>query len=342
MSRRSLARGGGALAAAMLLSLTACVAPREAVVQSSSPLVWPPAPAEPRIRHVQDISCPADLGMRPSFWGRVVGFLIGGREEDEKLGKPFGVSVDEGGNLYVTDTARAALWCFNRAERRFWRLDAVGTNGLVCPVAAVRCGEKLLVADSGLGKVLASDLKGRMLFECSGVTRPSGLTICGETLFVADVGEHGIEAFDLKGTLLRRFGKRGTGPGEFNAPTHITSDVKNRLIVTDSLNSRIQILDLEGRHLATLGGPGDSTGRFGRPKGVAVDSFGHIYVTDALSDTVQVFDGNGQFLLNWGEAGSASGEFWMPSGIAVGAKNEIFVADSYNRRIQVFQYVGKE
>lgn len=322
------------------VALPSLAGPAAAAITPSP--VWPPPPAEPRIRHVQDIACAADIGVRPSLWGRIVGFLTGVRKEEEELGKPLGLALDDGGNLYVTDTGMAVVWCFNRRERSFWRLEAIGTNRLVCPVAAVRIGEKTIVADSGLGKVLAADRKGRMLFELAGLERPAGLAVCGDTLFVADAGAHCVAAFDSKGTLLRRFGRRGAGPGEFNAPTHVSSDGKERLFVTDSLNSRIQVFDLSGRHLATIGGPGDATGRFSRPKGAAADSFGHLYVADALNDNVQVFDGQGRFLLNWGEAGSAPGEFWMPGGVAVNSRNEIFVADSYNRRIQVFQYVGKE
>ena len=324
----------------LVASATAAVGGNAATAPASP--VWPAPPAEPRIRYVQSISCPADFGMRSPFWSRFAGLLTGNRPDRLELGKPFGVAVAEDGNLFVTDTGAGVVWCFTTAERRFRRWDTLGTTRLLCPVSAIGKGDQLFVADSALGKVLVSDLKGKMRFEITDVERPSGLTLCGGLLFVADAGAHCVVAFDLQGKLVRRFGKRGTEPGEFNSPTHIAADAGNRLLVTDSLNERIQLFDLEGRYLGTLGGPGDGSGRFSRPKGVAADGFGHIYVTDALHDNVQVFDGTGRFLMHWGESGSGPGEFWMPAGIAIGRQNEVFVADSYNRRIQVFQYVGKE
>jgi DNA-binding beta-propeller fold protein YncE len=303
---------------------------------------WPPPPAEERIRFVQSISTPADIGARVSVLGRLKGLITGMPSDRIAMSKPFGISIDQQGNLCVTDTAAGAILLLNRAEHRFHRWNSISGTALPSPVAAIVHNGQLFVADSALAKVLVADLDGHLQFEIQNLIRPTGLTLCDGRLFVADAGAHCIAVFDLKGNPLHRFGSRGTGPDQFNAPTHIASDGNHRLFVTDSLNERIQIFDMEGRHLGTIGRVGSGGGEFIRPKGVAVDSFGHIYVADALHDNIQVFDEAGRFLLNWGESGSGPGEFWMPTGIAISSKNEIFVADSYNRRIQVFQYVGKE
>ena len=329
-----------------LLWWPACVLPgaaaETAASGASAALVWPAPPAEARIQYVQSASSPADLGVRPSFWGRIGGFLTGSRRDRETFGKPFGVSVDSKGNLCVTDTGAGVVWLLDRTDHGFRRFDSIGETRLQCPVSAIREENRLFVADSVLGKVLISDLNGKMIVEITSLERPSGLTRCDGKLFVADAGAHCIAVFDDRGTLLRRFGKRGGEAGEFNAPTHIAAGSTNRLLVTDSLNGRIQVFDLEGRHLKTIGGPGDATGRFNRPKGVAADPAGRLYVADALHDNIQIFNDAGQLLLYWGNTGQEPGEFWMPAGLAISRKNEIFVADSYNRRIQMFQYVGKE
>lgn len=311
-------------------------------VTNATSLAWPPPPAEVRIRYLKSISTPADFGARFSLWKRLAGLLSGNRPDRTQFRKPFGLSIDDQGVLCGTDTGTASVWHYNPATRRFLQWDSISATRLVSPVAAVACGEQLFIADSVLGRILVADLKGNLLFEITGVTRPSGLTLCDNTLFVADAGAHSIAAFDLHGKFLRRFGKQGAAPGEFNTPTHIASAPEQRLLVTDSLNERIQIFDTHGHNLGIIGQAGNAGGQFSRPKGVTSDSFGHIYVADAMHDNIQVFDGEGRFLLNWGESGSGPGEFWMPAGIARGRNNEIFVADSYNRRIQVFQYVGKE
>ncbi len=323
------------------ISFMAALGSADAAAPSPAPS-WPPPPAGERIRYVQSMSTPADIGARVSVWGRLKGLITGIRSDRVAMNKPFGVSTDQQGNLCVTDTAAGAILLFNRADHRFQRLDSISGRPLPSPVAALVHNGQLFVADSALAKVLVADLDGRLQFEIQNLIRPTGLALCDGKLFVADAGAHCIAVFDLKGTLLHRLGSRGTGPGEFNSPTHISSGTNHRILVTDSLNERVQILDMEGRNLGIIGRVGSGGGQFIRPKGVAVDSFGHIYVADALHDNIQVFDETGRFLLNWGESGSGPGEFWMPSGIAISSKNEIFVADSYNSRVQVFQYVGKE
>ena len=328
-------------AALCLLSGIAQGAASEGVPASSPALVWPPPPAEPRVRYVRSISSPADIGARPSIWGRMASAITGTRKGAERLVKPMGIAVDDSGSLCVTDTGSGTVCLFDLAARRFSRWDAIGKVRLVSPVAVAKKGDVLYVADSALGKVLAFDIRGKPRFEIASVERPTGVAVLGEKLFVADSQAHAIAVFDLAGSPLYRFGARGAGPGEFNAPTHVAATADGRLLVTDSLNGRIQVFSADGLWQRTIGSPGDGTGHFSRPKGVAADSFGHIYAVDALHDNVQVFDGEGRFLMDWGEAGSKPGEFWLPAGVAVSRQNEIFVVDSYNRRVQVFQYVGQ-
>ncbi len=307
------------------------------------PRVWPPPPAEARVTYVRSITSPGDLGMRPSFLRRLANFLTGGRRGTEPLVKPFGVALDEDGNLCLTDTGANAVCFFDLAGKSYRRFEEVGKLRFVAPVAVAKRNGIFYVADPGLRSVLAFDTGGKLRFGIQKeVERPAGLAIAGEKLYVADAQAHAVAVFDLGGKYLARFGRRGVGPGEFNFPTHLSTDANGRLYVTDSMNSRVQVFDADGRFLNMIGSMGDGSGHFSRPKGVAVDGFGHVYVADALYDNLQIFDGTGRFLLDVGTAGSGEGEFWMPAGIAISRDNEIYVADSYNCRIQVFRYVGKQ
>jgi streptogramin lyase len=159
-------------------------------------------------------------------------------------------------------------------------------------------------------------------------------------LFVVDTRAHRINVFNRDGSPHASFGQRGTGDGDFNYPTQLWRDARGRLYVTDSLNFRIQILDGNGRFVGKFGQAGDSTGDFMRHKGLATDRFGHVYVVDALLHAFQIFDDSGRLLLSVGELGRKRGEFWLPAGIFIGDDDMIYVADSYNQRIQVFRYIG--
>lgn len=332
----------GVAISALLLAQPAALKAASDADKSVARLVWPPPPAEPRVAYVRSISGPGDLKVRVSFGRRLSNWLFGTKKGKEKLARPFGIAVDDEDNLLLTDTSEAAVCYFDWRKNTWQRWEKIGDIQLVSPVAVAKQRETFFVADSELAKVLAFRGKADLLFEITdGLQRPCGLAIAEDKLFVTDSKAHAVLVFDLKGRLLSQFGRRGTGPGEFNFPTHIAAGPEGRLLVTDSMNHRVQLLDTAGQPLGVVGRPGDSSGQFSRPKGVAFDGDGHIYATDALFDNIQVFSQQGEFLLSVGTTGSEPGEFWLPNGIAISRDQKIYVADSYNHRVQVFQYLEK-
>lgn len=97
-------------------------------------------------------------------------------------------------------------------------------------------------------------------------------------------GEHArIVVFDRNGKYLREFGKKGSGPGEFDQPHALAFDSRGRLFVGDRSNNRIQILDKSGGVL-------DEWLQFSRPSGIYIDRHDMIYVADSESGSV----GNGR------------------------------------------------
>ena len=323
-----------------LLMLLACTAP--ASHRGAAPS-WPLGASEPSIVYLQSIAGPADIGAKPAALSRLANWITGANQNGANLVKPFGLTVDEAGDLLVTDTGAASVAWLQRERRRWVHWEQVGKTRFACPVAAAKHRDTFFVADSGLGKVIAFDEKGKLRFEITkDLERPSGLAVLGDQLFIADSQQHHILICNTRtGSLISRFGQRGSGPAEFNFPTHIAAAPGGKILVTDSLNYRVEVFDQTGRFERIIGSAGDGPGNFSRPKGVASDNVGHAYVVDAVFDNVQIFDEQGRLLLNWGETGSEPGQFWLPNAIAITRKNEIYVADSYNGRIQVFQYTGK-
>ncbi|MCM2356884.1 MAG: 6-bladed beta-propeller [Geobacteraceae bacterium] len=212
---------------------------------------------------------------------------------------PVGISGDDGGNVYVTDSGTAVIFRYSLQDDSLTQFTSVK-----------------FARPTGIAFNRANRL-----------------------LYVVDTAAHQVVALDMTGTERIRFGSRGHGPGQFNYPTDICIDGTGQVIVTDALNSRIQIFSSSGKPLTAFGQAGDEIGHFNKPKGVAVDSDGHIYICDALHDAVQIFDPQGQLLLSFGESGQEPGQFWMPSGIHIDANDFIYVADSFNQRIQVFKYL---
>jgi sugar lactone lactonase YvrE len=341
-----------ALAGALVWPLLASAAGARAPRPGDEPArVWPAPPETPRLAFVRAFAQPTDFGVKLSGLRRFSNWLTGAQKGNEPFLKPFALAFDEQDNLCVTDTGANAVCFLDRRANKWLRWSALEHRGprgkallsFASPVAVAKRGETIFVADSARGSVLAFDLKGELRFQITNrLQRPTGLALAGDRLWVADAAQHVVLAFTLRGEWLTTIGQRGTGPGEFNFPTHLATDAEGRLYVTDSMNARVQMFDADGRFISHLGKLGDSPGHFGRPKGVAVDRRGRVYVVDALFDTVQIFDRDGRLLLNLGEPGAGPGEFWLPNGIAISRDDEIFVADAYNRRIQLLRYIGPE
>jgi sugar lactone lactonase YvrE len=305
--------------------------------------VWPAPPAEPCVVYLKSITGPADLGIKAPALSRFATWITGNTRGPAKLEKPFALALDEAGDLLLTDMGANAVCCLDREGKKWLRWEQAGKTRFASPVAVARHRETVYVADSVLGKVLAMDLKGKLLFEITReLERPSGLAIAADKLYVADAQRHHVVAYTLKGEFLSKFGQRGTAPGEFNFPTHLAADAAGRLYITDSMNCRVQVFSASGEFQKVIGGAGDGPGNFSRPKGVAVDRSGHIYVVDAMFDNVQIFDDQGRLLLRWGDTGGDPGQFWLPNAIVITRENDIYVADSYNHRIQAFKYTGKQ
>jgi DNA-binding beta-propeller fold protein YncE len=306
-------------------------------------LVWPPPPAEAHIVYVRDIAMPKDIGAKAPFFKRLANRITGMTTDVRGLIRPFGLSLDESGNLLVTDTGADAVCWLDLAHKKWVRWTAAGGREFLSPVGAVHRGRLFYVADSGLGEVLAFDEKGRgELVITNELARPAGIAVLDDHLLIVDSERHQVVCCGLRGEFISKFGRRGVGPGEFNFPTHIAVDDRRQIYVTDSLNDRVQVFTADGRFVRAFGSAGDGPGHFTRPKGVAVDRAGHVYVVDAAFGNVQIFNDAGRLLLDFGRNGSAPGEFALPNAIAINAENEIYVADAYNHRLQVFRYTGKE
>jgi hypothetical protein len=106
---------------------------------------------------------------------------------------------------------------------------------------AYRSGPIRLEPDAEFGK----DTDWNALFYhrfCDMTTAPDG------SIFIASSRQHKIFKFDPDGTLIKSFGRKGQGPGDFNMPGDL-SILDDRLLVVGeyALGHRISLFDLEGK-----------------------------------------------------------------------------------------------
>jgi len=92
-------------------------------------------------------------------------------------------------------------------------------------------------------------------------------------------GANQIAKFSKDGKYIKRWGKKGIAPGEFDLPHCLAFDSKGRLLVGDRNNNRIQVFDQDGNFI-------EQFTQFSRPSGIAVGKNDVIYVADSESESV--------------------------------------------------------
>ncbi|MEW6570032.1 MAG: 6-bladed beta-propeller [Nitrospirota bacterium] len=311
-------------------------------IDTTGEYLWPPPPAESRIKWLKEWKNRYDFG-RPS---KFMTFLMGA-EQIEYLRRPQAVVADSAGNVYVADSEQRAVFVFDQVNNV---LRFLGEGVVFTPVGLAIDNKRgiIFVSDSKTDKVFGLDkMTGRVVLTLGGpgeFKNPSGLVYDEkrERLYVSDSRNNIVRAYDNNGALLFTLGRRGRDDGEFSLPTYLALDSEGRLYVVDSFNFRIQIFSPEGKFIKKFGRLGDSSGQFSRPAGIGLDSDGHIYVVDTAFGNFQIFDFEGRLLLWVGSGGRGPGEFSLPTGMYIDESDRIYVADTFNRRVQVFQYLKEK
>jgi sugar lactone lactonase YvrE len=191
-------------------------------------------------------------------------------EFDQKTGKnlthfgkglfvqPHGFAVDKQGNVWVADAQASKdkkkglqVYKFSKDGKVLMTLGKAGQAGM---------GPDIFGAPTDV------------------IVAPNG------DIFVTD-GHQGcncenarVVKFDKNGKFLMEFGKKGTGPGEFDGPHALAFDSKGRLFVGDRTNNRVQIFDQKGKYISELH-------QYGRPSGIFITPGDVLYVTDSESQS---------------------------------------------------------
>jgi DNA-binding beta-propeller fold protein YncE len=252
------------------------------------------------------VEAQASAPQNPYHWDQSwVPKLPGGRE----WGSSAGVGVDKAGNIYVAERCGGnPLGCDGKTIDPIVVFSPAGTllrsfgGGLfVQPhgLTVDRDGNVWVTdvnAKDGKGhQVLKFSSDGKLLMRLgkAGVagngpdtfSQPSAVAVAPNgDIFVADghIGDDSNERvvkFSKDGRFIKTWGKRGTGPGEFDGPHCIAMDSRGRLLVCDRSNNRIQIFDQEGNFI-------DQWKQFGRPSGIFIDAGDTMYVIDSESKSV--------------------------------------------------------
>jgi sugar lactone lactonase YvrE len=136
-----------------------------------------------------------------------------------------------------------------------------------------------------------------------------------------------IVKFSRDGRFIKAWGRKGTGPGEFDLPHTMFFDSRGRLLVGDRTNKRIQIFDQEGTFI-------DQWTQFGSPSGMFIAPDDTLYVVD-YNDRMGVFVGSardGSIRYKFEEA--------LAEGVAVDARGNIYVGETVPGKTRTGRVTG--
>jgi DNA-binding beta-propeller fold protein YncE len=122
-------------------------------------------------------------------------------------------------------------------------------------------------------------------------------------LYVADgYGQHRAHRFAADGTLIRSWGEKGKGPGEFGWPVHsVAWHPAGKVLIVDRQNNRVQHFTPEGEFL-------DEWTDFDVPQDLYIDPDGTIYIVEG-HPRVTLMTLDGEIITRWGEKGKEPGQF---------------------------------
>jgi sugar lactone lactonase YvrE len=243
---------------------------------------------------------------------------------------PRAVTVDAGGNLFVTDT-------YNN------RIRQVDPDGRIITVAG-----NGVAGYSGDGGPAID----------AAIFRPHGVAVDNRGhLFIADSPNHRIRMVDLPTGVIRTVpGFSGDGgpatAAQLNRPRFVVPTSDGALLVADTDNHRIRRVDQSGIITTVAGtGVGGSAGDGGPasaaqlddPRGLALDHDGDLYVADAVANRLRRIDRDGVIRTvagtgNPGYSGDVrpadQAALNEPRAVAVDGADNIFIADAANHRVR--------
>lgn len=215
---------------------------------------------------------------------------------------------------------------------------------LVRPMAVLRDGDKIYVADPGVYGVHRFDkARGRhtLIRRAKDAPLPSPVALAlgrDGQVYVSDSVLGQILTIPADGDVATPL----PVDSELHQPTGLAFDpVAGELLVADTAAHNIAVFDEQGHFLRSLGSRGDGDGEFNFPTLLWRDNNGRLYVTDSMNFRTQIFDTGGNFLGKFGRHGDGTGNMARQKGVATDSSGHIYVVDALFHAVQIFNPDGQ-
>jgi len=281
------------------------------------------------------------------------------------LGQVSGVAVDSHNHVFIFHRAENSwaadkthpiasppVLCFDGSSGKL--LSSWGQNRFIEPHGLrIDRDDNVWLTDRALQQVFKFSHDGKLLLtvgtektpgvDATHFNLPADIAFAADgSFYVADgYGNNRIAKFSPDGRFLLDWGRKGTGPGEFDLPHSATVDKAGLVYVADRNNARIEVFDASGKFLREW-----KSAELGRPWSLTVGPDNLLYVVDGGDlkpnppDRGQLLklDLSGKILAKWSRFGNYDGQIYWGHDLAVGKDGAVYVGDVYHgMRVQKFE-----
>jgi sugar lactone lactonase YvrE len=123
--------------------------------------------------------------------------------------QPWGVAVDDNGDVYVADHGYHCVYVFNQQGTR---IRTIGSNG------------------NGDGQF----------------SYPSSIALRGDVLYIIEESNNRVQKISTSGKFISKFGSSGSGDGQLSTPRGICLDRDGRVYVSEYSNNRVSVFEADG------------------------------------------------------------------------------------------------
>lgn len=170
--------------------------------------------------------------------------------------------------------------------------------------------------------------------------KPMDVTKVGEFVYVTDTNHKQVQVFDSSGSPVFKFGKDGTGKGQFKFPYGIAGDKDGNVYVADLYNGNISVFTPKGKFIKYFTDENKKADFIKSPGGLRIVN-DKLYITDIQKGKVLVYSMSGKKLLEISTATAKNDPLSAPNAVTVDDQQNIYVSDSGNQRICIFDKTGK-
>ncbi|MBL9142594.1 MAG: hypothetical protein JNM99_02830 [Verrucomicrobiaceae bacterium] len=298
---------------------------------------------------------------------------LDGEESNAQFSSPTSLTIDQFGNLWVTDYGNNAIRQVTTSGTVTTRVgftsqagfvDGIaGTARLNHPTGICRASDGFFyVTESGNNRIRKVSNTGAVTTLPVELAAPR--SICADTagnLFVTDTGLHAIRKVTTAGVasfIAGRFPSGATNDigtaASFNSPEGMAVDPSGNVFIADTANHTIRKVTADGTvttFAGTAGAAGSSDGinsLFRSPSGACSDPLGNIFVADTGNHTIRKITPDGVVTTFAGTAGlkattngtGTAARFNEPRDLIMDTAGNLFVTDSKNHMIRKITPAG--